>query len=395
MNIRKLITSISQYLVGVLFVFSGLIKANDPKGFAIKLEEYFQIFKLDLPDLSKFFEVLALNAEPMSIALVVFEMVLGVCLILGVFRRFTVWSLLLMILFFTFLTFYSAQFNKVTDCGCFGDAIKLRPWQSFNKDIFLLFFIVILFINWKYIQRPFMSRITGRRLVVGFGVMFLLFTLFNYMYLPVVDFRPYKPGNDIYKLSMVPEGYPTDSFKMSFIYKKLSTDSTEREFTPEEIQKVDTSVLNQYRFVRRNQTLIKAGYKPPIQGFVLSDSSRQTVTDSFWGQTGYRLIFIYANLKDNKISVQPEINSLISNLKKDKKIRLWAFTSSSQPLAQAFAKENNFTLPFFTLDEVPVKTMIRSNPGVMLLKNNVVVQYWSALRIPTKEKLDDYITEAK
>ena len=135
----KYLIHISRIFVGALFIFSGLIKLNDPIGFSFKLEEYFGVTVLDLP----LFEPYALV---IAIFVVVFEVLLGVFLLIGYKPKFTVWSLLGMIIFFTFLTFYSAYYNKVTDCGCFGDAIKLTPWESFTKDIILLVFIIILFL---------------------------------------------------------------------------------------------------------------------------------------------------------------------------------------------------------------------------------------------------------
>src|SRR5690606_31982602 len=137
---RNIITQFSRIFVGLLFIISGLIKLNDPVGFSYKLGEYFGETVLNMPFLIPV-------ALPLAVFIVIFEAILGVMLIVGYKPKFTVWSLLLMIVFFTFLTFYSAYFNKVTDCGCFGDALKLTPWQSFWKDIVLLIFIVILFVN--------------------------------------------------------------------------------------------------------------------------------------------------------------------------------------------------------------------------------------------------------
>jgi len=130
-------------LVGGLFIFSGLIKVNDPVGTSIKLNEYFDVFSNDIASFFFYFKSFALE---LAVFLVVVEVLLGVMLILGVKSRLTVWTLALMILFFTFLTFYSAYFNKVTDCGCFGDAIKLTPWESFYKDVILVVLIAILFV---------------------------------------------------------------------------------------------------------------------------------------------------------------------------------------------------------------------------------------------------------
>ena len=140
----KILVTLARWIVGLLFLFSGFIKLNDPVGFAFKLEEYFSPSVLNLDFLSPFALVIA-------VLLVIFEVVLGIMLLIGYLPRFTTWALLLMIVFFTFLTFYSAYYNKVTDCGCFGDAIPLTPWESFYKDVILLVLILLLFFKRKYI----------------------------------------------------------------------------------------------------------------------------------------------------------------------------------------------------------------------------------------------------
>ena len=141
----KVLVGIVRIFVGILFIISGFIKLNDPVGFSYKLQVYFSPGVLDIP----FLVPIALF---LAVFLVVFELILGVILIIGYNPKFTVWSLLLMILFFTLLTFYSAYFNKVTDCGCFGDAMPLTPWESFTKDVVLLIMIILLFVKRKYIQ---------------------------------------------------------------------------------------------------------------------------------------------------------------------------------------------------------------------------------------------------
>ena len=204
----KYLVGFSRVFVGVLFIISGFIKLNDPVGFSFRLEEYFSQGVLDLP----FF---APHALTISIIVVVFEVLVGVTVLIGVWRKFTVWSLLLMIVGFTFLTFYSAYFNKVTDCGCFGDAIKLTPWESFTKDIVLLGLIVILFIGKKFIT-PFFSERTNR-LIVFFSLVISGFYVYHVMnHLPVIDFRPYEIGKNIEEGMNVPDGAPQPVFEYAW-----------------------------------------------------------------------------------------------------------------------------------------------------------------------------------
>ena len=151
----KITVSFSRIFVGILFIISGFIKLNDPLGFSYKLQEYFSTEVLNIPFLEPY-------ALAISLFVVVFEVILGVFLLIGYKPKFTVWSLLLMIVFFTFLTFYSAYFDKVKDCGCFGDALKLTPWESFTKDVVLLVLILILFLGKSYIKpifNPFLTTL--------------------------------------------------------------------------------------------------------------------------------------------------------------------------------------------------------------------------------------------
>ena len=211
MNIRNIITQIARVLVGVLFIISGVIKLNDPIGFSYKLEEYFNANVLDIEFLIPFALVIACFV-------VIFEVVLGVMLLIGFKTKFTIWSLLAMIVFFTFLTFYSAYYNKVTDCGCFGDALKLLPWESFKKDAVLLFLILILFFNQKYIN-PLLDK-TPINLTVFAAYSLCLFMAFYVLqHLPLVDFRAYKVGTNIQKGMEIPEGAEKSEYEMIFIYK--------------------------------------------------------------------------------------------------------------------------------------------------------------------------------
>src|SRR5690554_3073128 len=185
----KYIVNISRILVGVLFIISGFVKLNDPLGFSYKLQEYFSADVLNIPFLEPY-------ALAISIFVVIFEVILGIFLLIGYKPKFTVWSLLGMIVFFTFLTFYSAYFNKVTDCGCFGDAIPLTPWESFYKDVVLLVLILILFAGQKYIK-PLFDNMMNAGIT---ALTFILSAYFGYHvlnHLPVWDFRAYKTGTDI------------------------------------------------------------------------------------------------------------------------------------------------------------------------------------------------------
>jgi uncharacterized membrane protein YphA (DoxX/SURF4 family) len=193
----KYLVNISRILVGLLFIFSGLIKINDPVGFSFKLEEYFgpTVFNIDF---------LLPYVLPLAIFIVVLEVLLGVFLLIGLKKEFTIYSLFAMIVFFTFLTWYSAYFNKVQDGGCFGDAIKLTPWESFTKDVILLVLIVIIMIGLKYIKPLFNNKL----LYIFPSISLILCILIvNQVlsHLPLIDFRPYKVGSNIIDNMVIPE----------------------------------------------------------------------------------------------------------------------------------------------------------------------------------------------
>ncbi len=188
----KLVAKIAKFLVGALFIFSGLIKLNDPVGTQIKLEEYFEVFALDLPALHDFFMALVPLALYFSVALSAAEVVLGVALLVGYKPKTTSWLLLIITLFFTFLTFYSAYFNKVTDCGCFGDAIKLKPWTSFTKDIILLVLILVILYKRKIFKSYPTGLIVALATIASLGIAF-----YSIRHLPILDLLPYRVGASI------------------------------------------------------------------------------------------------------------------------------------------------------------------------------------------------------
>src|SRR5690606_490847 len=214
--VKQIILTVIRFIVGALFIFSGLIKVNDPVGTSIKLEEYFDVFSYAI---APFFAYLKDMSLPLAVFLVVLEVVLGVMLILGVKLRLTVALLALMIVFFTFLTFYSAYFNKVTDCGCFGDAIKLTPWESFYKDIFLLLLIAVLFIFRKDLSDTSSPWLKGTALLSL--VLSLILAVVAIRNLPFIDFSAYKQGVNIASAMQ-----PSQPLEYSYIMKKDGLETT-------------------------------------------------------------------------------------------------------------------------------------------------------------------------
>ena len=195
--------------VGLLFIFSGLVKINDPLGFSYKLEEYFEVFHITF-----------LNSFALSLAIILcsLEIILGFGLLIGVRAINIAWGLLLLIIFFAFLTFYSAYFKVVQTCGCFGDAIPLTPWQSFSKDLVLLLLIVVLFVNRLKIK-PLFNAKTGERLLTISAIIAVCIGLYTYNFLPVIDFLPYKIGANIPDEMKTPPGALPDEYELTYHLK--------------------------------------------------------------------------------------------------------------------------------------------------------------------------------
>ena len=255
----KIAVVISRIFVGVLFIISGLIKLNDPLGFSYKLQEYFSPDVLNIPFLEPY-------ALMISVLVVVFEVVLGVFLLIGYKSKFTIWSLLLMIVFFSFLTFYSAYFDKVKDCGCFGDALKLTPWGSFTKDIVLLFFILILFFGMKHIK-PIFNKLNTTILAL---LSFILSFWFGYhvlMHLPVIDFRAYKIGANIIDGMKVPDDAPKPVVEY---YWKFNINGEEKMITTD-----GTYPSVEGDFISVDTKVIEEGYQPPVVDFSIEGEPQE------------------------------------------------------------------------------------------------------------------------
>lgn len=357
----KIITNICRVLVGVLFIISGLIKLNDPVGFSFKLEEYFSANVLNI-------EFLKPYALALAVGIVIFEAVLGVMLLVGYKKKFTLWSLLLMIIFFTFLTFYSAYFNKVTDCGCFGDALKLTPWESFTKDVVLLVLILVIFFNRQYIRRIFGKFPTALTVYASFAMCALL-GYYVLMHLSVIDFRAYKIGTNIQEGMAVPEGAPRSEYEMVFIYK---VDGVEKEFTDKELDKIPENA----EFVDRKDKLIKEGYVPPIHDFTLEYDGTD-YTEDLLNEPKLILLISY----DLNKASDEGLSKLEAFSKKaaDKGYKAIGVTASVASVIEQKKAEHGITFPYFFCDATTLKTIERANPSIVVLNSGTIVQkaHWN------------------
>ncbi len=421
----KILVYISRILTGSLFIVSGLIKANDPLGFSYKLQEYFSPDVLNLPFLDSY-------ALELSVFICVAEILLGFAVLLGAWMRFVSWNLLIMILFFTFLTFYSAYFNKVTDCGCFGDAIKLTPWQSFYKDIVLLIFTLIIFIQNKAIKlnttlEDFIISLLSVIIIAWFSfsiihwdfpfyftsiiliilvliknskkiknpewVLALLttiasiyFSIHVLVHLPIKDFRPFAIGKSIKEGMKLPDGAKPDKFETILTYKNLKTGES-KDFNLNNYPWQDT--LN-WKWEKTESKLIEKGDHPPIHDFNLFDSDGNDITEDVLSEP---YIFLIISHDINKARVA-NLNN-IKNLAKEAfnaGYYVYGVTASSHNDTENFRHEHQLEFDYLTADQTVLKTIIRSNPGIVLLKEGTVIGKWSNYDCPSFEEIKKIIS---
>lgn len=358
----KYLVGFSRIFVGVLFIISGLIKLNDPVGFSFKLQDYFAPDVLNLEFLVPYALVLALFV-------VIIEVLLGVMLIIGYAKKFTLWSLLGMIVFFTFLTFYSAYFNKVTDCGCFGDAIKLTPWESFWKDIILLVLIIVLFIGRKYIQPFFTKNI--RSIIVLLAFLLSLWLGYHVlMHLPVVDFRPYKIGANIEEGMSVPEDALPPIIEYQWKYEingkeQIITNTTGMDPQPEGGTRIGVET-----------SFVRAPYEPPIHDFTI-ERNDEDFTSTFLAEENLIMVIAY-NLDVAEMKGFVGVKKLTDEAIK-KGYKVIGMSASSPSETDALIQKEHLNFSFYFCDMTTLKTIVRSNPGLLELNKGTILQkvHWN------------------
>ncbi|MDT0557020.1 DoxX family protein [Ichthyenterobacterium sp. W332] len=356
----KYIVQISRIFVGVLFIISGFIKLNDPLGFSYKLQEYFGADVLNLTFLEPF-------ALGISVFVVIFEVVLGMFLLLGYKPKFTIWSLLGMIVFFTFLTFYSAYFDKVKDCGCFGDALKLTPWESFTKDLILLVLILIIFAGRKHIKPIFGKLGLSVTALVSF-IACLGFAYYVLMHLPAIDFRAYKIGNNITEGMSTPENAAKPVLEYTWTF---NVNGEEQEFvTNGSYPSVDGE------YVGVETKTLDEGYIPPIQDFSI-ESLEEDLTQDYLYKENLIIVAMYAIDKAEEEGLQKLKAFTDSAISKDYVV---IGLSSSGEDAKIYLKEEyNLNFDTYLCDEKAIKTIVRSNPGIVILNKGTVINkaHWN------------------
>lgn len=356
----KIIDQFSRFFVGGLFIFSGLIKLNDPIGTEIKMEEYFEVFSQDF---GSFFSIFIPYALEIGMIMIVLELALGFAILLYYRFNLTTWILLLLMIFFTFLTGYSAILDKVTDCGCFGDAIKLTPWQSFWKDIILMVFVLHLFWHRRRFT-PVLRTREGHAVIGAVVVVSTYLGIYAINHLPFIDFRAYKVGDNI-----VVNRQPPEAAIGEYVFKKDGKEIKSDKFLPAE---------EGYEYVAY-KILNEDAIKPKITDFAVTNPENEDITEYVFH--GSKLIIVIADVTKASTKNIEAIRDLTKKL--DGKVDCFVLTSSPGPMIEEFRHENQLAVPYYFTDATVLKTIIRSNPGIALWKDATVKGNWHHNETPT------------
>ncbi len=360
----KIILGIIRWVVGLLFIFSGLVKANDPNGLSYKMQEFFEAWNLHaFHDYTLGFAVL-MNA---------FEIIAGVAVIVGWRMKLVSWLLLLLIVFFTFLTGYASLATnadgspKFRSCGCFGDCLPLDPSQSFLKDVLLLLLIGVILLFRKRMQ-PFVQGVFFPVVIITAATVFsFAFQWYVLTYLPVVDCLPYKKGNNLAVLSQMPANAVPDQYDIRFVYSKNGTD---QEFA------VSNLPDSTWTFKERKQVLVRKGMnnEPPVKDFILTNEAGMNVTQQLFSGTETYYLFFLLSVEGKSLDEQ-----WVQQLKSFSKGKtIYVVTAVPGAVRSWWSGDAVLRqLPLLSCDGTAIKTAARSVPTLYKMKGPVVQNKWS------------------
>lgn len=366
---------VSRFIVGLVFSFSGFVKAVDPLGTAYKIEEYINVFG--------FFDLLQyLPWLPtvLSMVLCSLELLIGLMLIFNLQRKTVSWLVSVMMVFFTVLTLVDALTNKVTDCGCFGEAIKLTNWQTFFKNILLDVFVVFIFITRNH-SKKHLSEIKSISITTLLFCAILIFTGLNYRYEPLIDFRPWKEGARMVPIEQAPP--------ISYALYQHNTTKEQKEFSMQDLMvayQEDPDFANNWTWLDTrviNETTIAA------DGFSMTPIDEdKDVSLEFLYQEGYIFFVTAYDLSSLNEKAMTKIFTFAKQAQKQGHAIALLTASPVEECIQLLQRHPTATIPMYYSDDKAIKTMMRSNPGLLLMKNGVVLKKWSAHRIPDFNEVD-------
>ena len=370
----RLVKNLCRIIVGIVFIYSGFVKGIDPLGSDYKFTDYFNAFGMGWMNATTLF---------FSFALSLAEFLIGIALLFNLWVSRMAWGSLLFMAFFTPLTLVLALTNPVSDCGCFGDAMILTNWQTFWKNIILLLLALMIFVYRKEYKSslPLMGQFSFLTLA---GAGMLCLSIYCYRHLPVLDFRPYAVGKNITEGMRLPEGTEPDQYEVTLKYKNKQTGEVQS-FTEENYPWQDT--LN-WEYESSSERLVKKGYITPIHDLVIEHPTLGNITEEILEDDNYTILAVAYNLNQSDTQYQPAINRL-AEYAQEKGIRFYGLTSSSERDIEAYKKRNHVPYEFCTADEIQLKTMIRSNPGVIILREGTILDKWAGKDVPDVKELQD------
>ena len=370
----RLVKNLCRIIVGIVFIYSGFVKGIDPLGSDYKFTDYFNAFGMGWMNATTLF---------FSFALSLAEFLIGIALLFNLWVSRMAWGAILFMAFFTPLTLVLALTNPVSDCGCFGDAMILTNWQTFWKNIILLLLAIMIFVYRKEYKSslPLMGQFSFLTLA---GAGMLCLSIYCYRHLPVLDFRPYAVGKNITEGMRLPEGAKPDQYEVTLKYKNKQTGEI-RSFTEENYPWQDT--LN-WEYESSSERLVKKGYITPIHDLVIEHPTLGNITEEILEDDNHTILAVAYNLNQSDTQYQPAINRL-AEYAREKGIRFYGLTSSTERDIEAYKKRNHVPYEFCTADEIQLKTMIRSNPGVIILREGTILDKWAGKDVPDVKELQD------
>ena len=370
----RLVKNLCRIIVGIVFIYSGFVKGIDPLGSDYKFTDYFNAFGMGWMNATTLF---------FSFALSLAEFLIGTALLFNLWVSRMAWGSLLFMAFFTPLTLVLALTNPVSDCGCFGDAMILTNWQTFWKNIILLLLAIMIFVHRKEYKSS-LSLMGQFSFLTLAGAGMLCLSIYCYRHLPVLDFRPYAVGKNITEGMRLPEGAKPDQYEVTLKYKNKQTGEI-RSFTEENYPWQDT--LN-WEYESSSERLVKKGYITPIHDLVIEHPTLGNITEEILEDDNHTILAVAYNLNQSDTQYQPAINRL-AEYAREKGIRFYGLTSSSERDIEAYKKRNHVPYEFCTADEIQLKTMIRSNPGVIILREGTILDKWAGKDVPDVKELQD------
>ncbi|MBO4957948.1 BT_3928 family protein [Butyricimonas sp.] len=370
----RLVKNLCRIIVGIVFIYSGFVKGIDPLGSDYKFTDYFNAFGMGWMNATTLF---------FSFALSLVEFLIGIALLFNLWVSRMAWGSLLFMAFFTPLTLVLALTNPVSDCGCFGDAMILTNWQTFWKNIILLLLAIMIFVYRKEYKSslPLVGQFSFLALA---GAGMLCLSVYCYRHLPVLDFRPYAVGKNITEGMRLPEGTEPDQYEVTLKYKNKQTGEVQS-FTEENYPWQDT--LN-WEYESSSERLVKKGYITPIHDLIIEHPTLGNITEEILEDDNHTILAVAYNLTQSDVQYQPAINRL-AEYAQEKGIRFYGLTSSSERDIETYKKRYHVPYEFCTADEIQLKTMIRSNPGVIILREGTILDKWAGKDVPDVKELQD------